>query len=108
MLIPQCRGFEIGKIRSFLSDHPVESARIHCASALFEPGEPKAGDYQYPSDWVIDKPLLKDEILRLTEDLRHTREYTNQLNTPKKINLFYKGREKKKDQTVSADSTLSN
>lgn len=110
------------QIRSFLSDHPVESARIHpyiSVLLLCLPGEPKAGDY--PSDWVIDKPLLKDEILRLlklTEDLRHTREYRNQLkntrekNTPKKVNLFYKGREskKKKDQetdTVSADSALS-
>ena len=97
------------EIRSFLCDHSVESVRIHpyiSVLLLCLPGEPKAGDYS--SDLVIDKPLLKDEILRLTEDLRHTREYTNQLNTPKKINLFYKGREKKKDQTVSADSTLSN
>ena len=105
------------KVRSFLSDHPVDSSRLHpyiSVLLLCLPGEPRAGDY--PSDWVIDKPLLKDEILRLlklTEDLRHTREFRNQLkhtrekNTPKKINLFYKGREKQKDQTVSADSTLS-
>src|ERR1700727_171188 len=111
------------QIRSFLSDHPVESARIHpyiSVLLLCLPGEPKAGDY--PSDWVIDKPLLKDEILRLlklTEDLRHTREYRNQLkntrekNTPKKVNLFYKGREpkkkkKKKKNTLSINTTYVN
>jgi hypothetical protein len=66
------------EIRSFLSDHSVESVRIHpyiSVLLLCLPGEPKAGDY--PSDLVIDKPLLKDEILRLlklTEGPRHTRE----------------------------------
>jgi hypothetical protein len=54
------------EIRSFLCDHSVESVRIHpyiSVLLLCLPGEPKAGDYS--SDLVIDKPLLKDEILRL-------------------------------------------
>jgi hypothetical protein len=66
------------EIRSFLSDRPVDSAPVHPYIALLLPclpGEPKAGDCP-----VIDKPLLKSEILRLlnlTEEFRHTREFGN-------------------------------
>jgi hypothetical protein len=91
------------QLAAFLRSHPQEKTRIHPYLTILLsviPGVKK--NVPYPADWVVDLPLLKNELIRLlhlTDDYRHGESFRSLIeqhcpekDTPTRSTIFRKSR----------------